>query len=200
MCPTRALTAPIIASFGIVNDIKHNSLPIAALPEVLAQCPDASLVFVGPCADADRQQLSELAAALGVSARVTITGAVSDADYASWLDRAAVAVQLRRTANGECSGTIADCLAAGAVPVVTRIGAGRDLPDDGVMSVDASVSAGELATVLGALMADPARRGEVAAVGRAYAAVHSHAVLARRLFEEVIAPAARSGLSVPRFH
>jgi glycosyltransferase involved in cell wall biosynthesis len=190
--------APIVASFGIVNDIKHNSLPIAALLEVLARCPDASLVFVGPCADADRERLTGLAAALGVSGHVTITGAVTDAEYASWLDRAAVAVQLRRTANGECSGTIADCLAAGAVPIVTRIGAGRDLPDDGVVSVDPAVSAAELAGVVGDLLADPARRADLAAAGRRYAAGHSHALLARRLFEEVIRPVAGSGLTVTR--
>ena len=189
---------PIIASFGIVNDIKHNALSIAALPAVLARFPHASLVLVGPCADADRERLTQLASTLGVSERVTLAGAVSDADYASWLDRAAVAVQLRRTANGECSGTIADCLAAGAVPIVTRIGAGRDLPDDGVVSVGPSVSAGELATVLADLLADPGRRRDLAAAGRSYAAEHSHAVLAQRLFEEVIEPAARSGLSVPR--
>ena len=193
-----AARAPIIASFGIVNDIKQNALPIAALPAVLERCPGASLVLVGPCADSDRQQLTELATALGVSEHVTFTGAVTDAEYASWLDRAAVAVQLRRTANGECSGTIADCLAAGVVPIVTRIGAGRDLPDDGVVSVGAAVSADELATTLADLLADRARRGELAAAGRRYAAGHSHAVLARRVFEEVIAPAARSGLSVPR--
>ena len=32
---------------------------------------------------------------------------------------AAVAVQLRRSANGECSGTVADCLASGAVAIVS---------------------------------------------------------------------------------
>ena len=118
----------VIASFGIVNDIKHNSLSISALPAVLARYPAASLVLVGPCADADREHLTRLADQLGVAERVTLTGAVSDAEYTSWLDRATVAVQLRRTANGECSGTIADCLAAGAVPIVTRIGAGPRPP------------------------------------------------------------------------
>ena len=189
---------PIIASFGIVNDIKQNSLPIAALPAVRARCPDASLVFVGPCADSDRAQLTELADALGVSEHVVVTGGVTDAEYASWLDRAAVAVQLRRSANGECSGTVADCLASGAVPIVSGIGAGRDLPDDGVASVGPSVSAGALATVTGDLLADPARRHALSAAGRAYAAAHSHAIVARRLFEDVIEPATHAGLSASR--
>ena len=193
-----AAREPIIASFGIVNDIKQNALPIAALPEVLAHCPDASLVFVGPCADAEREHLAKLAGVLGVSERVTLTGAVSDTEYVSWLDRAAVAVQLRRTANGESSGTVADCLAAGVVPIVTGIGASRDLPDDGVISVGPAVSAGELAAVVVDLLGDCDRRRDLAAAGRRYAADHSHAHVAKRLFEDVIRPAAAAGLSVSR--
>jgi glycosyltransferase involved in cell wall biosynthesis len=190
--------APIVASFGIVNDIKQNALALSAFPAVLERCPDASLVFVGPCADADRAQLTELAAGLGVSHRVEVAGGVTDEEYAAWLDRAAVAIQLRRTANGECSGTIADCLAAGAVPVVTGIGAGRDLPADGVVKVDQSVSARELADVVSDLLADPARRDALAAAARGYAAAHSHAAVAKRLFEEIIEPATRSGLTASR--
>ena len=193
-----AARGPIIASFGIVNDIKHNSLAIAALPEVLRKCPDATLVFVGPCAERERAHLTELACAFGVTDRVVLTGGVSDSEYAAWLDRAAVAVQLRRTANGECSGTVADCLASGAVVIVSRIGSGRDLPADGVVSVASSVTAGDLASVLVDLLVDPDRRGAIAAAGRAYAAAHSHAVVAKRLFDDVIVPAARSGLSVAR--
>ncbi len=195
--PTAA-REPLVASFGIVNEIKQNALVVSSLPEVLARCPDATVAFVGPCADAEREEITELAAALGVSERVVVTGAVPDAAYASWLDRAAVAVQLRRSANGECSGTIADCLAAGAVPIVTAIGAGRDLPADAVVGVAPSVSARELATVIGDLLADPGRRRDLAAAGRAYAGAHSHAVTAKRLFEDVIGPATRSGLSVRR--
>ena len=120
-----------------------------------------------------------------------MTGAVTDAEYAAWLDRAAVAVQLRRSANGESSGTVADCLASGAVPIVSGIGAGRDLPADGVVSVGPSVTAAELAPSIADLLADPDRRRDLAVAGRAYAAAHSHAVVARRLFEDVIEPATR---------
>jgi glycosyltransferase involved in cell wall biosynthesis len=188
----------IIASFGIVNDIKQNSVAIEALAGVLARVPEAALVFVGPCADADRKQLSELADAVGVSDRVVVTGTVTDAEYAAWLDRAAVAVQLRRSANGESSGTVADCLASGAVPIVSGIGAGRDLPADGVISVGPSVTAGALATIVADLLGDPERRRDLAVAGRAYAAAHSHAVVARRLFDDVIEPATHAGLTAAR--
>jgi glycosyltransferase involved in cell wall biosynthesis len=142
--------------------------------------------------------LTELAAALGVSERVLVAGAVTDAEYARWLDRAAVAVQLRRSANGECSGTVADCLASGAVPIVSGIGAGRDLPEDGVVTVGPSATPDALATVIVDLLRDPAGRQRRADAGRGYAARHSHAAVARRLFEDVIEPATRAGLTAAR--
>jgi len=188
----------IVASFGIVNDIKQNALPVAALPAILARCPDVSLVFVGPCADADRAHLRSLADVLGVSDHVIVTGAVTDAEYAAWLDRVAVAVQLRRTANGESSGTVADCLAAGVVPIVSGIGAGRDLPADGVVTVGSNVSVDELATVVVDLLGDPDHRRDLVSAGRRYAAAHSHAVVAQRLFEDVIRPTINMGLTVAR--
>ena len=45
----------------VVNEIKQNALLVAALPRSSIACPDASLAFVGPCADADREQLHALA-------------------------------------------------------------------------------------------------------------------------------------------
>jgi phosphatidylinositol alpha-mannosyltransferase len=189
---------PIVASFGIVNGIKQNALPVAALPAVLARCPDVVLVFVGPCADAERTDLIGLADALGVSEHVIVTGAVTDAEYAAWLDRACLAVQLRRTANGESSGTVADCLAAGVVPIVSGIGAGRDLPPDGVVSVGSDVSADDLAAAVLDLLGDPDHRRGLVSAGRRYAAAHSHAIVARRLFEDVIRPTINIGLTVAR--
>ena len=193
-----AAREPIIASFGVVNDVKQNSLLVGALPAVLARHPAACLAFVGPCAEAEREQLTALAAALGVGERVVITGAVTAAEYASWLDRAAVAVQLRRTANGESSAAVADCLAAGAVLIVTAIGAARDLPASAVVGVNPGVSAGELAGLIADLLGDAARRHELAARAREYAAHQSFSIVARRFFEDVIEPATRTGLSVAR--
>jgi glycosyltransferase involved in cell wall biosynthesis len=195
--PTDA-RAPVIASFGVVNAVKQYSLLVASLPAVLSRCPEALLAFVGPCAEADRDAIVALATTLGVAERVVVTGAVSEREYASWLDRAAVAIQLRRTANGESSAAVADGLAADAVLVVTGIGAGRDLPGSAVVAVSPTVSERELASVVSDLLADPERRIALAAAARDYAAQHSFPIVATRLFEAVIAPAIRDGLSVPR--
>jgi glycosyltransferase involved in cell wall biosynthesis len=189
---------PIVASFGVVNEVKQNSLLVAALPALLARRPDASVAFVGPCSESDREQLTALATALGVGGRVVITGSVSATEYASWLDRAAVAVQLRSTTNGESSATVGDCLAAGVAVIVTRIGAARDLPDDAVVGVHPSVSAGDLAAVIGDLLADTERRRALAAAARGYAVGHRFSIVARHIFEHVIEPATFAGLSATR--
>ena len=65
-------------------------------------------------------------------------------------------------------GTVADCLAAGAVLVVTGIGAGRDLPDDGGGAASSpTVSAGELATRGRPICSTiPSGRAALAAAGR----------------------------------
>ena len=181
-----------MVSFGVVNEVKQYALVLEAFPAVLARVPDARLAFVGPCADADRAALTTIAEGLGVGDRVTVTGAVAAAEYASWLDRAAVAVQLRRTANGESSAAVADCLAAGAVLVVTGIGASRDLPDAAVTRVGPDVPANALAIVIADLLTDPARRETLAAAGQEHAARNSFANAAGRLFDDVIEPVTRS--------
>ena len=54
-----------------MNEIKQYSLLVSAFPGVLARVPDARLAFVGPCADADREELVAQADALGLHDRVT---------------------------------------------------------------------------------------------------------------------------------
>ncbi len=193
-----AARAPIVATFGVVNEVKQNALLVAALPDLLARRPAVSLALVGPCSDAAREHLTTLATDLGVESRVMITGTVSAKEYASWLDRAAVAVQLRRTANGESSAAVADCLAAGVALVATGIGAGRELPVDAVVTVSPSLSSGALAGVVDDLLGDPERRERLADAARRYASRNSFGAVARHLYEAVIEPATVAGLSVPR--
>lgn len=190
---------PIVATFGVVNAVKQNALLVAAFPAVVARHPDAALALVGPCSAAEREHLTELAAALGVGERVTITGVVNAYEYGKWLDRAAIAVQLRRTTNGESSAAVADCLAAGAPLIVTGIGAGRELPDAAVERVAPTVTAAALAELVGDLLADPARRDELARAGQQHAGRCSFRAAARRLFGDVIEPACTAGLSVSRW-
>lgn len=80
---------PIILTICRLEDrYKGVDVLIRALDVVRARVPDARLVVVG--AGPLRAWLSELASAEGVAEHVLFTGAVSDEERDSWLERAAV--------------------------------------------------------------------------------------------------------------
>ena len=175
-----------------MNDIKQNSLPIAALPAVLAQL-SRRVARVRrtrapmPSARADASSPTRV----GVSDRVVVTGAVTDAEYASWLDPgrgrgAAAAIGERRvlrrrwpTASRRARSRSSPGSAPGAIcPTTASRRSAR--PRRRARSPPRSPTCSPIPTA-----ADARRRG------RAYAAHHSYAELARRLFEDVIDPATR---------
>jgi glycosyltransferase involved in cell wall biosynthesis len=180
----------LVVAAGVVNEAKAPDLLVAAWPAVVERHRGAHLAFVGRCGDRERRELAALADALGVGDRVTITGDVSDDDYAAWLDRAALAVQLRATTNGECYASVADCLAAGLPALVSAVGSARELPDGLVGRVDADVTPDALGGMIADLLADPEARSALAERGRRHlgAATFEHA--AARLFADVVLPAA----------
>jgi glycosyltransferase involved in cell wall biosynthesis len=161
--------APVVATFGVVNEVKQTSLLVEALPLLRIRCPDATLAVVGHCGDEERARLEALADALGVREHLTIASDVSDDEYRTWLDRAAVAVQLRASANGECSAAVTDCVAAGAALVVSNVGSGRELDDAWVYKVETEVGVAELAAAVAELLTDADRRAAMAAAGREHA-------------------------------
>lgn len=158
----RVATRGAIVCFGMVAPVKAPELLITALASV----PDATLTFVGPVGDGYRAVLEELVSSLGLADRVAITGRVSEDEYRDWLQRGALAVQLRRDTNGESSAAVMDCLAAG-IPVVTNLPAAAELPEGTVATVPWDVDAVTLASVARALLEDD---GGLGARGQAYAA------------------------------
>ena len=117
-------------AFGIVNEVKQADLLVAGAPApARASDRTRTLAFVGRCSDEDRRNLLDLADALGVREHVDRhRRGRAPPSTPTWLDRAAVAAQLRRTSNGECSAAVADCMAGGVALIVTDIGASRELP------------------------------------------------------------------------
>lgn len=131
----------IIAHFGIANAHKHEALlmeAFAALP-----CDGSRLVFAGPVEAAIRDELSELANRLGVRDRVLFTGRMPAAEYAGWLHRAHLAVQLRDRSHGESSAALRDAMAAGT-PVLTNMPCTEGWPAGVVARTAAKPAAVEL--------------------------------------------------------
>jgi glycosyltransferase involved in cell wall biosynthesis len=175
--------SPVVATFGLVNAVKQTALVLQAFASVAAAWGDATLAVVGPCSEADRSALQAKAQALGLSARVLLTGRVDDEEYRRWLARATVAVQLRASTNGETSAAVGACLASAVPTVVTGVGPARDLPDEAVVKVAPGIQAADLASCITGLLANDDRRRALGRAAAAYAAERSFARTAEALYE-----------------
>jgi glycosyltransferase involved in cell wall biosynthesis len=175
---------PIIATFGLVAPVKQTEKVIEAFAHLADAHPTATLAVVGPAGAAGAlEACRRLVARLGLRDRTDVTGEVDDERFRSWIGRAALAVQLRQTSNGESAASVADCFAAGTPTVVSAFGSSRELPDDCVVKVEREIGAVSLARVLDALLKDGSRRAALGRTGRAYARSHSFAHVAAHLVD-----------------
>ncbi len=160
----------LICSFGLVNPLKAPDTVIRAFAET--DHGAARLAFVGPISVDLLDELRGLAETLDVSDSTVFTGDIDDDQYRAWLGRAAVAVQLRGSSNGETSGAVADCLAYGIPVIVTALGPQAGLPDF-VPRVDPGVTPAHLAKVIDSLLTDPECRARFADRSREFVTARS---------------------------
>ena len=71
------------------------------LPDDAVALAGCRLVFVGPCPPILAAVIEGRARIRGIADRVEVVGAVDKAGWVAWMDRAALAVQLRDGASGE---------------------------------------------------------------------------------------------------
>jgi glycosyltransferase involved in cell wall biosynthesis len=168
----------LVCSFGMMGVTKRNDVLLDAfLSSPLATDPRCVLVFVG-AADAEEygRDIDAVIAASGVSANIRITGFVSSADYANWLQATDIAVQLRSHTRGETSASVLDCLLHGVPTVINAHGANTELPADVVVLLaddeHADALAASLGTALATLYGDAAYRTALGARARAFMAAH----------------------------
>jgi len=150
-------------------------------------------VLVGHAGDDYLDALRGMAAEHGASDRVTVTGAISSDEYADWVGRTSLALQLRRHTNGESSASVAETLAAGIPTIVSDLGTFSEYPDHVVVKVPADISAGALSEVIAELLADPARLAELGSAGRAFAAANSYPIAAKTLVRTLFGDRAGTG-------
>jgi glycosyltransferase involved in cell wall biosynthesis len=197
--PEEGGTRKVVAHFGIVDPVKAPELLIdafAALPAGVGGEAETAplLALVGPISAELARALADRATALGIGGRLAITGPLPPESYRAWLAATTVAVQLRRSFNGEASAAVGECLASGVPTVATDLGWLRELPRGAVELVPAATTSEELATVLAGLLADPGRRGRLAEGGLAFAARHGFASTATALLTAILADRGDQGL------
>ena len=171
--------ADLIVTFGIVSASKRPDLLVDAV--ALAGC---RLAFVGPCLPALADVINDRARAKGCEDRVDVVGAVDDAEWQQWLEKAALAVQLRDATTGETSAAVLESLSVG-VPVLTNLGSAAEWPAGTVASVD-SLTDVAVASRVSELLGDRAALSALTEGGLAFAEEHSFANLASRLMSIVL--------------
>jgi glycosyltransferase involved in cell wall biosynthesis len=137
------------------------------------------LTFVGPCPPFLSQVIEDRARVRGTLDRVEVTGAVDEATWHGWLDRAALAVQLREGTSGESSAAVLEALAAG-VPVVTNLATAAEYPLGTVAHLPSAEPA-VVATCVQGLLARPHERRALSEAGVRFASAHQFHHLAGTL-------------------
>jgi glycosyltransferase involved in cell wall biosynthesis len=174
---------PLIVTMGIAAKVKATDTFVEAIPLVLDSVPDARFAIVGSVDDSLREELLERADSLGVADYLTITGHVDRAEYESWLARASIAVQLRRTSNGETSAAVVDCLRYAVPTVVSEIGSAREYPVGSVYLIPVDATGRELAQGLVRLTTDSELARSLTARGLEYSRSSSFDTAARSLLQ-----------------
>jgi glycosyltransferase involved in cell wall biosynthesis len=191
--PRPDLSQPLIASFGIASPAKQIDKTLATFVELGHRNPALRFGIVGPIEGDVRERCEHAAAELLRSQRLTITGEVTEREFVTWIERAAVAIQLRELSNGETSGTVARCLAARVPTIVTALGSARELPDCAVVKVDRFIEPRALANAVEALLLNEAGRQNLQAEGVKYARASSFKRVVETLVEhlELAGPSTR---------
>jgi phosphatidylinositol alpha-mannosyltransferase len=169
---------PTIGFLGRYDE-PRKGLPVLlqAMRTVVQKHPGAQLLVAG------RGDAAELREQIGpdLRAHVAVLGELSEADKAAFLR--SVDVYCAPNLLGESFGVILiEALAAGAPIVASDLDAFAKVLDDGAAGV--LVRRGDPAALAGALcalLADPARRAELSAHGRAVAGAYDWSVVARRI-------------------
>ncbi len=167
----------------MVSAGKEPALVVEAFAKLRGRM-NARLAIVGLLGPGERAALERIATNLGVRESVALTDFLPRDEYWRYLNSVVCAVQIRRVTNGEFSGAVGDCLAAG-VPVITNIPSCLELSADVIEPVDADVTATELADRIWEVLSDPDRAKRRSAAARCYARETTFAHVGERLIEFV---------------
>jgi phosphatidylinositol alpha-mannosyltransferase len=152
---------------------------IGALPSIIAEHPNLKVFVAGPGeSDAILKELPH-----SLQSRFTFLGRISEEEKANFL--ASVSLYIAPNTGGESFGIIlAEALAAGASVVASNIPAFDSLLGHGKFgTLFESENSTDLARVANSLLADPAKRLDIAARGKIYAQEFDWDVVAEKIYD-----------------
>jgi glycosyltransferase involved in cell wall biosynthesis len=169
-----------IVSFGFLGATKGMEPALQALQRLIETGVACRLHWVGYAGPHAAPAMAR-AAELGLSRHLSLTrNFLSEAGYRDYLLAADIGLQLRNTAQGNISGALQDCIAAG-LPAVANASLAEMLDAPGYVSrVADGLDPAEIAAALGGIIANPRR---IEAARMAYCEAHSVANYASGLCE-----------------
>jgi glycosyltransferase involved in cell wall biosynthesis len=171
--------SPLLISVGVISEVKGLANLITTISLLAEHYPRVQLVIAGPGAEPEITRWRDFAAEVAPGVDIQVTGHLPTDDYASLLERADLAVQLRTISHGEASAAVADCLAAGLPTVVSSLGWASELPPDAVARVPSDCTPSHLTVCLERLLKSDDARHELSHGAQAYAQSHSFQVVAK---------------------
>jgi glycosyltransferase involved in cell wall biosynthesis len=164
-----AAAAPLLVHMGVVSEVKDIGVLIEAFALLAARLPEARLVIAGEGDEAGLDHWRVFAREHAPQAAVEIPGHLDTERWGELLARADLAVQLRVVSNGEASGAVCDCLAAGIPTIVSDLGWMAELPPAAVAHVPLDVSPQLLAARMESLLVDTPARAALSRAALAHA-------------------------------
>lgn len=154
--------SPILLSVGHLVELKGHRFLIEALATLQTTHPQARLVIVGE--GPERSNLLALARRLGVDHRVTLTGALPNADLLRWYS--AADLLLLASSREGWANVLLEAMACGTPVVATAVGGSPEVVTDPVAGVLVEQASGtSFAAAIRHILSEPIDRGAV----RAYA-------------------------------
>ncbi len=159
--------APVIGSLGFQTPIKRTERVIAAMAR--PGMGKVHLLIVGEVSKV--LDYDAVAAEIGVADRVHVTGFLDYAAFEAAIAACDLCVNLRYPTAGETSASLLRVLAVGRPAIVSDYAHAAELPDDVVVKIPLGEDeVGQLATRVGALLADRGRLAAMSIAARRYIA------------------------------
>jgi len=162
--------APVLLSVGHLIERKGHHLAIGAMPGVLQRHPQARLLIVG--AGEEQARLEAQVRSLAIADRVTLTGAIPNAQLAAWYS-AADALILASSREGWAN-VLLEAMACGTPVAATRIwGTPEVVADESVGLLFEPRTSEALAEALLRLLATPSDRAHVRRYAEGFGWAHT---------------------------
>ena len=152
--------SPLLLSVGYLVERKGHHIAIEALAKLMPEYPDARLIVIGE--GEERANLLALAKRLGVETRLTLTGALPNAELLRWYSAADVLI-LASSREGWAN-VLLESMACGTPVVASRIwGTPEVVANDEVGRLVSERDGGDFAEAISKLLASGTKRERVRA-------------------------------------